>query len=341
MLRITVLAALSLALLDLSDVPTTAVAQVKQEGLIAFQRRVEPGPTEIHLMKTDGSNARKLARGCCVEWSPDGERVAYIGEGGTVYLTATDGTGQRQLGVSRASILEWSPNGQKIAFAGYGQRGIFVVNTDGTGTTRLTDGRDDYPRWSPNGRRIVFQRFLLEPNNNGDDIFVMNADGSNQQRLTRGSGHGFPTWSPGGHRIAFQGWAGDSAEIFVMNADGSDQLQLTTTPASDEYEPEWSPSGRKLLFLRHQDNWGPNFRALHVINRDGTRHRNLTPGQRTHSEPEWSKDGRTIIFVRERRRPNPRNGYSDIYAMTASGRDLAKLTNAAVGTHNSGPKWSP
>jgi TolB protein len=67
----------------------------------------------------------------------------------------------------------------------------------------------------------------------------MNADGSNQTRLTT-SGGALPDWSPDGSQIVFQSGRDGNNEIYVMNADGSNQTRLTNEPAFDG-SPAWSP----------------------------------------------------------------------------------------------------
>ena len=78
-----------------------------------------------------------------------------------------------------------------------------VVNCKEDGTPRqLTDIRGLDPSWSPDGRQIAFSTF--------SQIYVMDADGSNQQPLTSSSVSKFgPSWSPDGRQIAFYSYRGD------------------------------------------------------------------------------------------------------------------------------------
>jgi len=71
------------------------------------------------------------------------------------------------------------------------------MNADGSHPMRLTSnpGQDDFPSWSPDGRQIAFHRHVV----GHIQVHVMNADGSDQRRLTALSPvvyNGFPSWSP-------------------------------------------------------------------------------------------------------------------------------------------------
>ncbi len=69
----------------------------------------------------------------------------------------------------------------------------------------------------------------------------MDADGSNQQRLTNNPATDyFPSWSADGSRIVFMANRGGGTVIYVMDADGSNQQRLTDNPAWDA-RPAWSP----------------------------------------------------------------------------------------------------
>ena len=106
----------------------------------------------------------------------------------------------------------------------------------------------------------------------GFGLFVMDADGLHQRRLSYGNGEeGGPTGSPDGRRIAFSSTRDGNSEVYVMTADGKNQRRLTRDPASDG-SPSWSPDGRRIAFLR----WHNGMADVHVMRADGTHVRRLT-----------------------------------------------------------------
>jgi TolB protein len=319
-------------------------------GVIAFERTGGgQNPTAIYLMNPDGSDQRRLTTGYHFEWSPDGTMIAFHRPSPSgfddIWVVSRDGSTLRRVVSGRSyGELTWSPDNRQIAFTGgYTQKGsaIFVVNTDGSGLARLTSPTgytdDLLPDWSPDGSRIAFERDRYDVSEQGGNtrflIITMKPDGTDQRILARSPLFEWPAWSPDGSRVAAQATEGigTQRDIYVINADGTAQRNLTHTPSPSEYEPRWSPNGRKILF---ESRSGKN-RNVHVVNADGTRHQNLARSTRYDGQPNWSPDGRSIVFV------SNRDGNRDIYVMDASGRNQTNLTNMSEGTVSAQPRWSP
>jgi len=151
---------------------------------------------------------------------------------------------------------------------------------------RLTSNNasDGFPVWSPDGRKITFWS-----NRDGkNEIYVMDADGSNQTRLTNNPGryNELPAWSPDGARIAFDSNRDlNGYEIYVMNADGSNQIALSNNPSPD-IGPEWSPDGTKIAFTSSRDARD----AIYVMDADGSNQVRLTNNLTSYDGgPRWQR----------------------------------------------------
>ena len=183
------------------------------------------GNPEIYVMDADGNNQIRLTNhpeeDTAPSWSPDGARIAFASNrnGGNhqIYVMDSNGKNMRRLtdGVYDWSPA-WSPDGQTIAYDGLEDkredRKIYVVTPDGMNLQRLgadIPSFDIEATWSPDGQRIAFASWREDWT---AEIYVMDADGTNQQRLTRdGLDDRDPAWSPDGSKIAF--WS-IGAEIF-------------------------------------------------------------------------------------------------------------------------------
>src|SRR3989442_3836057 len=130
-------------------------------------------------------------------------------------------------------------------------------------------------------------------------IYVMNAEGSGQARLTSdGSNDDNPRWSPDGSKILFQSDRDNPGtnDIYLMNADGSGQTRLTTD-ANDDSAAVWSGNGSKIAFQSLRNS---SFYQIYVMNAVGTAQVNISNSSASDSQPSWSPDGTKIAFASDR-----------------------------------------
>lgn len=249
---------------------------------------------KLAIMDQDGANLRYLSRGdelvLTPRFSPNRQEITYMsfaGDQPRVYLLQLE-TGQRESvgnfpGMTFAP--RFSPDGQKVIMSlgrEDGNSNIFTMDLRSRITSRLTatPAIDTSPSYSPDGNRIVF----ASDRGGRAQIYVMNADGSNQQRISFGDGtYSTPVWSPRGDLIAFTKQSGGQFSIGVMRPDGSGERVLTTGFHNEG--PTWSPNGRVIMFFRQPAGApGPTLYSVDLTGRN----EQLIPTPNFGSDPAWS-----------------------------------------------------
>jgi Tol biopolymer transport system component len=263
----------------------------------------------------------------------------------TAFALALISTGGLAGGVSPALGAFPGENG-RIAFDSDrdgGDTDVWTMRPNGGKLVNLTadsDAFDGMSSWRADGRKLVFvSDRSTAANPEGDtEIFVMNADGSNQQQITFNAlDEEFPAWSPDGRSLVVARDLDPIADqfdedLFTMEADGANEQNLTNTPGVDEIEPSWSPAGHSIAFVSDRDG----DEEIYTMRPDGTGVRQLTVNALGEAFPDWSPDGRLIAF-----HSGPRFEFNlyDVYTMPADGGDRTPLTTHAG--FDGFPVWSP
>ena len=263
---------------------------------------IEDYEYEIAISRIDGTDKQRLTANNVPdeypEWSPDGERIAFLSHYGTIsfdqqterirlYTMAADGSDVRVIAPDRQPLflrpVAWSPDGSRIAFVAFAPSRELAIHTVG-------------------------------------------ADGSDYRQVTQGQRVvSSPSWSPDGERIAYAAVDGDEVALYTIAADGSDARRVTTivgrqdggrNPASAWIQTlAWSPAGGQILYTCRW-SW-----QVCVVTPDGTRVGESPIEMRDGAVAAWSPDGSRIAVA-------SLSDYKNevfMYSMAPDGSDLRAL----------------
>jgi TolB protein len=195
-------------------------------------------------------------------WSPDASRIVFQSRRSgnlDVWCMNADGSEPVQLTDDPEPdyLPSWSPDGHSIVFTSWRQEGeeervphLYVMNADGSAERRLVAESPNTSAggvWSGDGKWLIYSRQTGE---SGADLFVCDAEGQHERRLThdgeRDIYNGSPVFSPDGKWIAFYSSAADSSALVVIDREGGQRR--TVLAEGQNWYPRWSPDGEWLVY---------------------------------------------------------------------------------------------
>jgi TolB protein len=253
-----------------------------------------------------------------------------------VYVVDYDGANELRITNSRDLNLNpsWSNDARAIVYSAYRRGGApdLLLSHIYTGVLQdLTKGlfRDGayLPSFSPDGRQIAFA--ATAEGAGAQDIFVMNADGTNRRRITtHPDSDTTPTWSPSGTQIAFTSDRTGKPQIYIMNVDGSGVRRLPI-PDGEADRASWAPAPYNEIAYTARN--GPGY-DIKIHDLATGQSRQVTFSEGSNEAPSFSPSGRHLAFSSSRG-----SGLLQVYTIGRDGNGLRQVTRVG---NNQTADWS-
>ncbi len=265
---------------------------------------------QIFIMNADGSDPHLVSTGqgktTCSYFYPDGEHILYS----STHLSSPECP-------PRPDYSKGYVWGVYSAFQ------IFYATHDGKVLKQLTKGPayNAEATLSADGKKIVFTS-----SRDGDlEIYTMNPDGSDAERLTHQLGYdGGPFFSPDGRWIVYRAHHPATGEelthykvllgqdlvepthmdLYVMRADGSEQRAITNLGGAS-FAPFFFPDSQRIIFASNYEHPGTSEFELYAVNRDGSNLERITFTGGFNAFPQFSPDGKRLVFASNRGAKQP------------------------------------
>jgi TolB protein len=239
----------------------------------------------------------------------------------------------------------WSPDGNSLLFTrftdGYnlepadlfvadlGSRSIRTLITDGSGNVNLPGSS-----WNALTRKIVFSS-SREPH---DEIYLVDDSGGPGDEIKITEREDLvayePSISPDGLWVVFESHkldVEDNGMIVRYRIDGSMPYQNLTNPQDDSRQPNWSPTGDKILYQKFSDGqWD-----IWIMNSDGTDHQKVTNGSGDKTDASFSPDGKWIVYSSDQSGLE----FANLFITSVQNGNAIRITRYEG--YDGAPSWSP
>ncbi|HEU5121622.1 MAG TPA: hypothetical protein VFT59_02155 [Candidatus Saccharimonadales bacterium] len=289
-------------------------------GKVAFVKN-----NHIWTLTLEGEQ-RFLVSGANPAWSPDGKKLAFVGQDGHIWTIKAQGNRVRQVTYGnkyKDSEPVWTKDGTALAFVrqerwGEQRSAIMRVSIDKQKVDTVSGwGAYRSPSWSPDGQALAYEGY-------GDaehELIVKNLRTNQEVLLTRLSENveSHVSWSPTGEKLLFN----DSRnEVYTIWPDGSHRTVLSD---GDSYHASWSPDGKRVAFIED-----PADDHISISEEDGTVV--WVPIEkgvyRSMGAPLWSPDGTAVIFTMSLEKDG--KAITDTFLLRLDSHTLVKLADEAL-----------
>jgi Tol biopolymer transport system component len=238
--------------------------------------------------------------------------------------------------ISEATTAITAP---RIAFTSWrlGNAETYKMDPQGTSLVRLTktsNANERLPSWSYDNKRIATMRKRADIGNViHDDIWVMNADGSNGHWVRPEASPWNlwnPSWAPDGSHLLLTMSIGGFVYLAKMTlTDGQVTLIHPVGGGILGLQPQYDRSGQKIVYVNTYT------KSVDQVNADGSNHKVLATATTIPNRPTFSPDGKKIAF--SKMITGTLN--EEIFVKNLGTQVTTRLTN--IGGHDFNPTWSP